>query len=65
MSILPTNHGQAVVMRILDRDNIKVGIRSLGFSDYNYRTFQNIIRRPNGIFSRHGPHGFRQNDNTL
>ena len=57
VSILPTNHGQAVVMRILDRDNIKVGIRNLGFSDDNYRTFQNIIRRPNGIFLCTGPTG--------
>ncbi len=57
VSILPTNHGQAVVMRILDRDNIKVGIRNLGFGEDNYRTFQNIIRRPNGIFLVTGPTG--------
>ncbi|HIK94125.1 MAG TPA: type II/IV secretion system protein, partial [Planctomycetes bacterium] len=57
VSILPTNHGQAVVMRILDRDNIKIGIRNLGFSDENYRSFQNIIRRPNGIFLVTGPTG--------
>ena len=57
VSILPTNHGQAVVMRILDRDNIKIGIRNLGFSDDNYRSFQNIIRRPNGIFLVTGPTG--------
>jgi len=57
VSIIPTNHGQAVVMRILDRDNIKIGIRNLGFSDDNYRTFQNIIRRPNGIFLVTGPTG--------
>ena len=57
VSILPSNHGQAVVMRILDRDNIKVGIRNLGFSEENYRTFQNIIRRPNGIFLVTGPTG--------
>ncbi|MFM8477838.1 MAG: GspE/PulE family protein [Planctomycetaceae bacterium] len=57
VSILPTNHGQAVVMRILDRDNIKIGIRNLGFSDDNYRTFQNVIRRPNGIFLVTGPTG--------
>jgi len=57
VSILPTNHGQAVVMRILDRDNIKVGIRSLGFSEENYRRFQTIIRRPNGIFLVTGPTG--------
>lgn len=57
ISVLPTNHGQAIVMRILDRDNIKVGIRSLGFSEENYRRFQNVIRRPNGIFLVTGPTG--------
>jgi len=57
VSLLPTGHGQAVVMRILDRDNIKIGIRNLGFSEENYRTFQNIIRRPNGIFLVTGPTG--------
>ncbi len=57
VSILPTNWGQAVVMRILDRDSIKIGIRNLGFSEENYRTFQNIIRRPNGIFLVTGPTG--------
>ncbi|MBI1349200.1 type II/IV secretion system protein [bacterium] len=57
VSILPTNHGQAVVLRILDRDNIKVGIRNLGFSEDNYRKFQTLIRRPNGIFLVTGPTG--------
>lgn len=57
VSIMPTNHGQGVVLRILDRDSIKIGIRSLGFSEDNYRTFQNIIRRPNGIFLVTGPTG--------
>lgn len=57
VSVLPTNHGQAIVLRILDRDNIKIGIRNLGFSEDNYRKFQNIIRRPNGIFLVTGPTG--------
>lgn len=57
VSILPTNHGQAIVMRILDRDNIKIGIRNLGFSEENYKRFQTIIRRPNGIFLVTGPTG--------
>jgi type IV pilus assembly protein PilB len=57
VSLLPTGNGQAVVLRILDRDNIKVGIRNLGFSEENYRTFQNVIRRPNGIFLVTGPTG--------
>jgi type IV pilus assembly protein PilB len=57
VSVLPTNHGQAIVLRILDRDSIKVGIRNLGFSEENYRKFQNTIRRPNGIFLVTGPTG--------
>ena len=57
VSILPTHYGQAIVMRILDRDNIKVGIRNLGFSEENYRNFLKIIRRPNGIFLVTGPTG--------
>lgn len=57
LSIMPTNHGQAVVMRILDRESIKVGIQNLGFGEENYKVFQNLIRRPNGIFLVTGPTG--------
>ena len=32
VSVIPTNHGQSVVMRILDKDSIKVGVRQLGLS---------------------------------
>ena len=57
VSILPTSHGQSVVMRILDRDNIKVGIKDLGFGDEDFARFQTIIKRPNGIFLVTGPTG--------
>ena len=57
VSILPTNHGQSVVMRILDRDNIKVGLRDLGFADDNWKRFQQLIKRPNGILLVTGPTG--------
>ena len=39
VSILPTSHGQSVVMRILDRDNIKVGLRDLGFGEEDWKRF--------------------------
>jgi len=45
------------VMRILDRGNIQVNIRELGFSEEDYIRFQNIIKRPNGIFLVTGPTG--------
>ncbi len=57
VSIIPTNHGQSSVMRLLDKDSIKVGIRQLGFSEENYKKFQNLIRRPNGIILVTGPTG--------
>ncbi len=57
VSVLPTNHGQACCMRILDRANIQVGIRDLGFADDDYQRFQQIIKRPNGIFLVTGPTG--------
>src|SRR5437868_5884955 len=57
VSILPTVHGQSVVMRILDRGNITVGIRDLGFGEQDYQRFHSIIKRPNGIFLVTGPTG--------
>lgn len=57
VSILPSSHGQSVVMRILDRGNIQVNIRDLGFGEEDYKRFQNIIKRPNGIFLVTGPTG--------
>ena len=57
VSILPTNHGQSVVMRILDKDNIRVGIRQLGLSEADFRQFKTLIRRPNGIILVTGPTG--------
>jgi type IV pilus assembly protein PilB len=57
VSIIPTNHGQSVVMRLLDKDNIKVGIRQLGFGEETFKTFQGLIKRPNGIILVTGPTG--------
>lgn len=57
VSMLPTVHGQSTVMRILDRSNIQVSIRDLGFSEEDNNRFQQIIKRPNGIFLVTGPTG--------
>jgi type IV pilus assembly protein PilB len=57
VSMLPSVHGQSAVMRILDRGNIQVSIRDLGFNEEDYVRFQNIIKRPNGIFLVTGPTG--------
>jgi type IV pilus assembly protein PilB len=57
VSMLPTSHGQSCVMRLLDKDNIKIGVRQLGLSEKDFRTFRNLIRRPNGILLVTGPTG--------
>ena len=57
VSVLPSNHGQSVVMRLLDKDNIRVGLRQLGLSEGDFRAFRNLIRRPNGIILVTGPTG--------
>jgi len=57
VSALPGNHGESVVLRILRRDAVNVGIESLGFEQDNYEHFQQIIKRPNGIFLVTGPTG--------
>ena len=57
VSILPTNHGQSAVMRILDRGSIQINLRDMGFADDDYQRFQAIIKRPNGIFLVTGPTG--------
>ncbi len=57
VSMLPSVHGQSAVMRILDRGNIQVSIQQLGFSEEDYIRFQQIIKRPNGIFLVTGPTG--------
>ena len=57
VSVIPTSHGQSAVMRLLDKDNIKVGVRQLGFSEVTYKRFNSLIRRPNGIILVTGPTG--------
>jgi type IV pilus assembly protein PilB len=57
VSFLPSNHGQSCVMRILDRGSIQMSIKDLGFGEDDYKRFQNIIKRPNGIFLVTGPTG--------
>ncbi len=65
VSMLPTVHGQSCVMRILDRGNIQVSIKDLGFGEDDYLRFQQIIKRPNGIFLVTGPTGSGQDDDAV
>src|SRR6478672_1439417 len=57
VSTLPAYHGESVVLRILRPDSVRIGIQNLGFEEEDYRKFQKIIKRPNGIFLVTGPTG--------
>src|SRR4029078_3436191 len=57
VSVIPTNHGQSVVMRLLDKDNIKVGVKQLGLGEQDFQHFGQLIRRPNGSVLVPGPTG--------
>ena len=50
VSVLPTVHGQSVVMRILDRGNIPSAFRTLGSPRTTYARFQKIIDGPTASF---------------
>ncbi|MBU5453870.1 GspE/PulE family protein [Caproiciproducens sp. MSJ-32] len=57
VSILPTVNGEKVVIRILNRDNYKLGKEHLGLSKANLRKLNNIISNPHGIVLVTGPTG--------
>jgi type IV pilus assembly protein PilB len=57
VSVIPSSNGQSVVMRLLDQDNIRVGVRQLGLSEADYSIFSDLIKRPNGIVLVTGPTG--------
>ena len=57
VSALPCNHGESVVMRILDKEKALVSLDDLGFHETDYERFQGIIKKPNGIFLVTGPTG--------
>jgi type IV pilus assembly protein PilB len=57
VSVIPTSHGQSSVMRLLDKDNIRVGVKQLGLGDRDFKLFASLIKRPNGIFLVTGPTG--------
>ena len=57
VSTLPTQYGERVVMRILDRSTASMSLGDLGFSDHNLESFNGIIRKPHGIILVTGPTG--------
>jgi type IV pilus assembly protein PilB len=57
VSTLPTQFGESIVLRVLDRSAVNLEIESLGFPKYLYDYVLDVINRPNGIFIVTGPTG--------
>ncbi len=57
VSTLPTQFGESVVLRVLDRSAINLEMDSLGFPDFILKYSQDIIQQPNGIVIVTGPTG--------
>ena len=57
VSCLPTNHGESIVMRILDKEGLRLGLAELGFMSDDQATFERIIALPAGILLVTGPTG--------
>lgn len=57
VSVLPTNHGEKVVMRILDTEKGVSSIEDTGISPYNIELIRSAIRQPYGIILISGPTG--------
>jgi len=57
ISILPTVHGEKIVMRLLGRNDILLSKSQLGFTPENIALFEKIIKNPNGIILVSGPTG--------
>jgi type IV pilus assembly protein PilB len=57
VSILPTVHGEKVVMRTLDKTNLAPGLGSLGLDDFAYKAMKYAIDQPHGVLLVTGPTG--------
>jgi len=57
VSCLPTNHGESIVMRILDKEGLRLGLAELGFLSDDQQTFERLIGLPDGILLVTGPTG--------
>jgi type IV pilus assembly protein PilB len=57
VSTVPSNHGESIVMRILDKQNLALGLPKLGFLADDQQTFERLIAAPDGIVLVTGPTG--------
>lgn len=57
VSTTPTVHGESVVLRVLDRANVRLSLESMGFDTQVLHNFNELLNRPHGIMLVTGPTG--------
>ena len=57
VATVPTLHGESVVLRLLDREGVKLDFGALGFAGRNLEAFVEALERPHGIVLVTGPTG--------
>jgi type IV pilus assembly protein PilB len=57
VSSVPSNHGESIVMRILDKEGLQLGLPKLGFFSDDQQTFERLIQLSDGIILVTGPTG--------
>jgi len=57
VSVLPTLHGEKVVMRLLDKENLRLDMTKLGFEQESLDKFTKAIFKPYGMVLVTGPTG--------
>ena len=53
----PTMHGESVVMRLLNRDSVRLDFAALGIHGHSFHAYLDILERPHGIVLVTGPTG--------
>ena len=57
VSVIPMLHGEAVVLRLLDRGAMLLGLEHLGMADHDRAIFERLLAVPHGIILVTGPTG--------
>src|SRR6185436_20532641 len=57
ISTLPSNHGEKVCMRILDKQKSMLPLEQLGLSNYNLCHYRTALQAPYGMILHCGPTG--------
>ncbi|RCW29942.1 type II secretion system ATPase GspE [Pseudidiomarina tainanensis] len=57
VSTMPSNHGERVVLRLLDKNNARLNLEQLGMTEANRKVFSQLINKPHGIILVTGPTG--------